>query len=346
MKNYSQHMLRLFIHPSAFTTKSVHHRNGHSTALHASNANEIMPMKQGSSCAIITPMTNDGTIDFHSLRNLLQFHLASGTDNLCILGTTGEASVLSMKERAKVLQLAVEEVKGKIPILAGTGTIDPGHVKEMTLQAMDIGCDASLVVTPYYVKPPQRGLIKHFIDAADLGLPVVMYNIPGRAKVDLSPESTAICAEHENIVGLKDATGDLDRVQKIRSLVGDMSHLLLYSGDDATSSEFVLRGGDGCISVTANVAPAEVHDLMMAALDGDEELVNDINAPLLGLHKNLFVECEFITLLNHSDVVKKMNSSHVFNTFFLSCNSQSNSSQVGSMEDGFDSIFSLSPSSC
>jgi 4-hydroxy-tetrahydrodipicolinate synthase len=287
----------VFIHPSAFTTQSINVRSGYNTALHASNANEIIPMRQGSSCAIITPMTNDGAIDIISLRNLLQFHVASRTDNLCILGTTGEASVLSMEERAKVLQVAVEEVKGKIPILAGTGTINPTHVKEMTLQAIDIGCDASLVVTPYYVKPPQRGLIKHFTDAADLGLPVVMYNIPGRAKVDLTPESTAICAEHENIVGLKDATGDLDRVEKIRSLVGDKSHLLLYSGDDASSPEFVMRGGDGCISVTANVAPAEVHDVMMAALNGDEQLVRKINEPLLGLHKNLFLECEFITSL-------------------------------------------------
>jgi 4-hydroxy-tetrahydrodipicolinate synthase len=248
-------------------------------------------MKRGSSCAIITPMTYTGAIDISSLRNLLQFHLASGTDNLCILGTTGEASVLSMEERARVLAVAVEEVKGRIPILAGTGTIDPIHVKEMTLQAMDIGCDASLVVTPYYVKPPQRCLIQHFTDMADIGLPIVMYNIPGRAKVDLTPESTAICAQHDNIVGLKDATGDLDRVEKIRSLVGD-NPFLLYSGDDGTSAEFVMRGGDGCISVTANVAPEEIRDLMMASLNGDAESVEKINGPLLGLHKKLFVECE------------------------------------------------------
>ena len=175
-----------------------------------------MPMQQGSSCAIITPMLDTGKIDLNSLRNLLQYHLDSGTDNLCILGTTGEASVMSMDERAQVLKTAVEMVKGKMPILAGCGTINPNNVKEMTKQAIDLGCDASLLVTPYYVKPPQRGLIKHFSDMADLGLPVVMYNIPGRAKVDLTPESTAILAEHPNIVGLKDATGDLDRVKIIR----------------------------------------------------------------------------------------------------------------------------------
>lgn len=247
-------------------------------------------MRQGSSCAIITPMTNEGKIDIPSLRKIFQFHLAAGTDNLCVLGTTGEASVMTMDERAQVLTTAVEEVKGKIPILAGTGTINPHHVKEMTLQAIDIGCDASLVVTPYYVKPPQRGLIKHFTDMADLELPVVMYNIPGRSKVDLTPESTAICADHPFIVGLKDATGDLDRVHQIRSLLHDPSNFLLYSGDDGTSPEFVMRGGDGCISVTANVAPEAMHELMMASLQNDEEAVKRINAPLLGLHKNLFLE--------------------------------------------------------
>lgn len=274
---------------NAFSTQgiSINHARHH-TDLHASNANEIMPMTQGSSCAIVTPMTDTGKLDIPSLRNVLQFHVDAGTDNLCILGTTGEASVMSMDERAEVIKTAVEEVKGKIPILAGTGTINPEHVKEMTLQAIDLGCDASLVVTPYYVKPPQRGLINHFTTMANLGFPVVMYNIPGRTKVDLTPESTAILADHPYIIGLKDATGDLDRVGKIRSLVGDK--ILLYSGNDDTSANFVMRGGDGCISVTANVAPEAMHDLMVAALEKDAELVKRINEPLLGLHKNLFIE--------------------------------------------------------
>jgi len=233
-------------------------------------------------------MTDTGKLDIPSLRRLLQFHLEAGTDNLCILGTTGEASVMSMDERATVLKTAVEEVKGKIPILAGTGTINPVHVKEMTMQAIDLGCDASLVVAPYYVKPPQRGLIKHFADMADIGLPVVMYNIPGRTGVDLSLESTAILAEHPYIIGLKDATGDLDRVRKLRSAVGDK--LLLYSGNDDTAANFVMRGGDGCISVTANVAPEAMHDMMVAALENDAELVQRLNEPLLGLHSKLFVE--------------------------------------------------------
>lgn len=254
----------------------------------ASNANEIIPLKQGATCAIVTPFTSTGKVDVPALRTLLRFHVEAGTDGLCILGTTGEASVLTMDERATVLKTAVEEVKGKIPILAGTGTIDPQKVKDMTLQAIDIGCDASLVVTPYYVKPPQRCLVKHFITMADLGLPVVMYNIPGRASIDFLPENMALCADHENIVAVKDATAKLERVQEMRDLVGDK--LMLFSGDDNTGHDFVMLGGDGCISVTANVAPKAMHELMMAALAGDKAEVERINEPLKLLHKKLFVE--------------------------------------------------------
>jgi 4-hydroxy-tetrahydrodipicolinate synthase len=233
-------------------------------------------------------MTPTGDIDYGLLRKLLQFHVQEGTDNLCILGTTGEASVMSMAEREKVLKVAVEEVKGKMPILAGTGTINPAHVKEMTQQAIDLGCDANLVVCPYYVKPPQRGLIQHFITMADMGLPVVIYNIPGRTAVDMKNENIAICAEHENVIGVKDATGDLSRIQSLRDLVG--KDFLMYSGDDSTSMEFVNLGGDGCISVTANVAPKAIHDVMMAALEGRTEDADRINKPLEPLHKKLFVE--------------------------------------------------------
>ena len=249
-----------------------------------------VPLRPGSFVALVTPFNAEsGEIDFPALRTLLEFHLEAGTDGLCILGTTGEASVMSMKERELVLKTAVETVKGKIPILVGTGTIDPTHVKEMTLQAIDLGCDASLLVTPYYVKPPQRGLIKHFTDAADLGLPLMIYNVPGRTGVDCSPETIALCAQHQNIVAVKEATGDLSRVEKIRQLTTS-NRLLLYSGDDSTEGEFVLRGGDGCISVTANVAPNAMHRLMMAALNGDRDEVNRINTPLANLHEKIFCE--------------------------------------------------------
>lgn len=233
-------------------------------------------------------MTPTGEIHVENLRSLLRFHLQEGTDNLCMLGTTGEASVMSMAERELVLKTTVEEVKGKIPILVGTGTLNPEKVRIMTQQAIDLGADACLVVSPYYVKPPQRGLIRHFTSIADMGLPLVIYNIPGRTGVDLLDENIAICSQHDNVIGVKDATGKLERVDNLRRLVDDK--FLLYSGDDATSLEFCLRGGDGCISVTANLAPRAMHAVMAAALERRTQDANDYNAPLLGLHDKLFVE--------------------------------------------------------
>lgn len=277
------------------SSKSSTQRNAN-----ASNTNIIHPLKKGSTVALVTPFTPSGAIDVPSLRSLLQFHVESSTDGICILGTTGEASLLSMEERKMVLDICVEEVKGIIPILCGTGTIDPKQVKEMTLQAIDCGCDASLVVTPPYIKPPQRGLVRHFMEMADLGLPVVVYNVPGRTAVDLLPETIGICAEHEMIVGVKEATGDLSRVERIRQVEKDQrekgrigserSPLLLYSGDDSTEAEFVLGGGDGCISVTANVAPKNMHEMMMAALNGEKEEAMRINDMLKDVHKDIFCE--------------------------------------------------------
>ena len=245
-------------------------------------------MKPGSTVALITPMTTTGQIDTATLRQLLQFHIAQGTDNLCILGTTGEASLLDMHEREIILKIAVEECKGKIPILVGTGTIHPNSVKAMTQQAIDLGCDANLVVSPYYIKPPQRGLIQHFITVANMDLPVIIYNVPGRTGVDFLDENIAICAQHDNIIGLKDATGNLARVETMRKLAG--KDFLLYSGDDATSLEFVQRGGDGCISVTANLAPKIMADCMRAAREGRMVDAQLLNAPLELLHDKLFVE--------------------------------------------------------
>ena len=247
-----------------------------------------IPLKRGSTVALITPFHPNGDIHYDELRNLLRYHVESGTDNLCILGTTAEASVMSMDERAKVLTVAVEEVKGKMPILVGTGTINPQNIKAMTQQAIDLGCDASLVVTPYYVKPPQRCLVKHMTMAADLGLPVVVYNVPGRTGVNFLDENIAIAAEHENVVGLKDATGDLSRVENMRKLVSD--DFLIYSGDDGTSKDFLLKGGDGTISVTANIAAKQMADMVTAALAGKEAEATAINDRLDILHSKLFCE--------------------------------------------------------
>lgn len=173
-------------------------------------------------------------------------------------------------------------------------------MKEQTLQAIDCGCDASLVVTPYYVKPPQRALMKHFTTMADLGLPVCIYNVPGRAGVDFLPESIGQIAGNPNIVAVKEATGDVSRVAQIQEACEKngfpKDSLLLYSGDDGTTDKFVLNGGDGCISVTANVAPTQMHNLMMAALKKDEDLVNQINAPLRTMHDDEFCEANPIPI--------------------------------------------------
>jgi len=263
-------------------------------------------MRRGSTVALVTPMhESTGDVDYVSLRKLLRLHVESGTHNLCVLGTTGEASVLSSQERERVLRTAVELVKGKMTILAGTGTIDPKSTKAMTQQAIDVGCDAALVVTPYYVKPPQRGLIQNTVAAADLGLPVVVYNVPGRTGVDFKDENIAVCAQHPNVVGVKDATGDVSRVANLRRLLSEQrgggggdDDFLLYSGDDSTSLRFVELGGDGCISVTANVAPRDMSIMMNKALSqsqgtgdgGGNESASSIDERLAGLHRDLFLE--------------------------------------------------------
>jgi 4-hydroxy-tetrahydrodipicolinate synthase len=234
-----------------------------------------------------------GAIDYEGLRKLLRYHVQQETDNLCILGTTGEASVLTMEERKLVLTATVEEVKGTIPILVGTGTINPTAVKTLTQQAIDLGCDANLVVTPYYVKPPQRCLIQHMTDMADMGLPLVIYNVPGRTAVDFKDENIAIAAQHSNIIGVKDATGDLSRVEILRKLTNEHASskdFLLYTGDDGTTLDFLLKGGDGCISVTANVAANAMHRLVQAAREGRVEEAKSINDPLILLHQKLFCE--------------------------------------------------------
>mmetsp|Transcript_17938 Transcript_17938/g.34164 ORF Transcript_17938/g.34164 Transcript_17938/m.34164 type:complete len:362 (-) Transcript_17938:46-1131(-) len=255
------------------------------------NVNEMMPMKRGTTCALITPFTKFGKIDVLGLEKLLQWHLDGGTDNLCILGTTAEAAVMSMEERATVLKTVVDKVKGKIPLLVGTGTIDPEHVRAMTQQAIDMGADANLLVTPYYVKPPQRALIKHFTRFADMGLPLILYNVPGRTACNIQDETIATLAEHENIIGIKDATGDLNRLASVKLALGENGKdFLFYSGDDGTTKDFVLQGGDGCISVTANIVPHMMHDMVHAALDGNVKKANELNSRLEDLHSKLFVE--------------------------------------------------------
>eukprot|EP01036_Dinobryon_divergens_P034984 gene34984-45281_t len=243
----------------------------------------------GSIVALVTPMENDRRIDYNKLTELLEWHKIEGTDGVVILGTTGEASTISMLEREQIIKSAVRTVNRAFPVIVGTGTIDADKVIELSQQALDCGADASLVITPYYVKPPQRALVEHYKRIADtVALPMIVYNCPGRTGVDLKPATVAQISSHPNIIGIKDATGDLSRVKELRNLCGN--DFLIFSGEDDSGCEFVRIGGDGVISVTANVAPSSMHKMLLASKEGRAEEANAIDETLLPLHKRLFLE--------------------------------------------------------
>ena len=215
-------------------------------------------VRGGSVVALVTPMTETNAIDYRQLDDLLRWHVSEGTDGIVILGTTGESSMINLEDRMKIIQASIATVNGAVPIIVGTGSIEANKVIELSQQALDLGADATLVITPYYVKPPQRALVTHFQTIADaVKIPMILYNCPGRTGVDLKPETLTNLATHPNIIGIKDATGDLSRVESIRQICG--KDFLIYSGEDDNGCEFVRRGGDGVISVTANVAPGKMH---------------------------------------------------------------------------------------
>jgi 4-hydroxy-tetrahydrodipicolinate synthase len=246
-------------------------------------------MLRGSMVALITPMTDDGGIDEAGLESLVDFHLQNQTDAIIAMGTTGESATLSHKEHSHVVKRVVELVNGKIPVIAGTGSNNTAEALDLTAAAKQDGADASLLVTPYYNKPTQEGLYQHYKLIADkVALPLVLYNVPGRTGCDLLPETTSRLADIENIIGIKEATGDLSRAKETLSLCGD--RLDVFSGDDSTSIELMLMGGQGNISVTANLAPQAMHDMCEAALVGDRAKAEAINESLMGLHSKLFLE--------------------------------------------------------
>ncbi|MCK5810917.1 MAG: 4-hydroxy-tetrahydrodipicolinate synthase [Cocleimonas sp.] len=246
-------------------------------------------MLRGSMVALITPMTNDGSVDEAALEALVDFHLQNQTDVIVAMGTTGESATLSHKEHRHVVKRVVELVNGKIPVIAGTGSNNTAEALDLTAAAKQDGADACLLVTPYYNKPTQEGLYQHYKYIADnVAIPQVLYNVPGRTNCDLLPETTARLAEIENIVAIKEATGDLERAKETLALCGD--RLDVFSGDDATAIELILMGGHGNISVTANLAPQAMHDMCAAALAGDRAKAEAINRPLMDLHRTLFLE--------------------------------------------------------
>jgi 4-hydroxy-tetrahydrodipicolinate synthase len=246
-------------------------------------------MITGSIVALITPMHADGSIDWDNLDNLVNFHIKEGTDAIVAMGTTGESATLETEEHIGVVERVIKTAAGRRPVIAGTGANNTSEAIELTHEAKRVGADACLLVTPYYNKPPQRGLIKHHeAIAAAVDIPQWLYNVPGRTGIDMLPETIAALADIPQITAVKEATGDMDRARKVIELVGD--RMAVYSGDDATAYELILLGGHGNVSVTANVAPALMHQLCMLALDGKADEARALNEKLMNLHNAMFVE--------------------------------------------------------
>ncbi|WP_422138442.1 4-hydroxy-tetrahydrodipicolinate synthase [Endozoicomonas sp. ALC020] len=246
-------------------------------------------MITGSLVALVTPMQDDGEPDWERLQKLVEFHIEEGTDGIVAVGTTGESATLTVQEHCEVIKRIVRQVSGRIPVIAGTGGNSTQEAVLLTAEAKILGADACLLVTPYYNKPTQEGLYLHYKTIADsVAIPQILYNVPGRTAVDMLPETVARLSGHENIVGIKEATGIVERGIEIRELCGN--DFAIYSGDDATGMEMMLQGANGVISVTNNLAPRKMHEMCVAALNGDRATAEAINAKLDGLHQNLFVE--------------------------------------------------------
>ncbi len=246
-------------------------------------------MIQGSIVALVTPMTEDGAVDNVSLKKLVEFHVEQGTDALVAVGTTGESATLDEDEHCRVIKTVVDYVAGRMPVIAGTGANCTREAIRLTQRAKQAGADACLLVTPYYNKPTQEGLYLHYKAIAEaVDIPQILYNVPGRTGCDLLPETVGRLSGIENIVGVKEATGKLERVKQIRDLTGE--DFALYTGDDATSLEFCLLSGNGSITVTGNVAPKLLHDMLAAAMRGDRATAEALDAKLTGLHSSLFIQ--------------------------------------------------------
>jgi 4-hydroxy-tetrahydrodipicolinate synthase len=246
-------------------------------------------MIKGSLVAIVTPMHDDGSLDFPGLRKLLDWHVEQGTDGIVVVGTTGESPTVDYDEHCELIRVTVEQVAGRIPVIAGTGGNSTREAIELTHCAKASGADAVLSVVPYYNKPTQEGLYRHFKAIAEgVDIPVVLYNVPGRTVADLANDTALRLAEIPNIVAIKDATGNIERATDlIRRAPKDFA---LYSGDDASGLAFMLLGGHGVISVTTNIAPKLMHEMCEAAFAGNLQRARDINQQLFGLHTKLFVE--------------------------------------------------------
>ncbi|GAB3412701.1 4-hydroxy-tetrahydrodipicolinate synthase [Massilia agilis] len=246
-------------------------------------------MIKGSIVAIVTPMFEDGSLDKDGLRKLIDWHVAEGTDAMVIVGTTGESATVSPEEHCELVKLAVEHTAGRIPVIAGTGGNSTAEAIALTRHAKEVGADASLQVVPYYNRPTQEGMYRHFKAIAEaVDLPVILYNVPGRTVADMSNDTILRLAPVDNIIGIKDATGNIGRGLELLKAVP--SNFAVYSGDDATAMALMFCGASGNISVTANVAPRLMHEMCVAAMSRDIPRAIELNNRLLGLNNKLFVE--------------------------------------------------------
>ncbi|MDP1755740.1 MAG: 4-hydroxy-tetrahydrodipicolinate synthase [Methylotenera sp.] len=246
-------------------------------------------MMQGSLVAIVTPMFEDGCLDIASLNALIDFHIDQGTDGIVIVGTTGESPTVDFDEHCLLIEAAVSQVNRRVPVIAGTGANSTKEAINLTQKAKELGADACLLVAPYYNKPTQEGLYQHFKAVADaVNIPQILYNVPGRTGCDISNDTVLRLAAHANIVGIKDATGGIERGTDL--LLRAPQDFAVYGGDDATAMALMLLGGKGVISVTANVAPKLMHEMCVLAIAGDVIAARAINAKLFALHQKLFIE--------------------------------------------------------
>ena len=246
-------------------------------------------MFTGSMVAMVTPMHDDGGVDWDALERLVEHHIAQATDAIVSVGTTGESATLGHDEHGEVIARTVKAVAGRIPVIGGTGANSTSEAISLTRSAADAGVDACLLVVPYYNKPPQEGLYQHFKAIAEaVAVPQILYNVPGRTAADMQNDVTLRLAEIENIVAIKDATNDLDRGRDL--IERAPKDFLIYSGEDGTACELMLSGGKGTISVTANAAPNLMHRMCQAAISGDADTARALNGQLAELHKAMFVE--------------------------------------------------------
>ena len=249
----------------------------------------------GSIVALATPMQTDGSVDYPTLRKLIDWHIQEGTDCICVVGTTGESPTVNVEEHCEIIRVSVEQARGRVPIMAGCGANSTAEAIELARFAKGVGAQCQLQVVPYYNRPTQEGLYQHFKAIAEaVDLPTVLYNVPGRTVADMQHDTVLRLAQVPGIVGIKEATGNIERAQW---LIRDVpAHFSVYSGDDPTAVALMLCGGKGNVSVTANIAPRLMHELCVAALSGDIQRAMQIQFQLMPVHKHLFVEANPIPL--------------------------------------------------